>query len=101
MLAGDVLLTKPGGLTTSEALTAELPLILIDPLPGQEERNARYLAQSGAALQPAHSRDIARSVTAVLEDRAGAARLRLAAARVRTPQAAARIAERIDRIARR
>ncbi len=100
MLASDVLLTKPGGLTTSEALSAELPMILITPLPGQEERNASYLAQCGAALRPAKNRDIAHAVAAVLDDPAGAARLRIAAARVRTPNAAASIAERIDRIAR-
>ncbi len=100
MLASDVLLTKPGGLTTSEALSAELPLILVTPLPGQEERNARYLAHSGAALRPARQADIAAAVAAVLDDPARAARLRDAAAALRTPNAAATIAARIDRIAR-
>ena len=100
MLASDVLVTKPGGLTTSEALSAELPLILVRPLPGQEERNARYLAQSGAALRPPGRDDIAAAVLEVLDDPARAARLRSAAARLRTPNAAAAIAERIDRLAR-
>lgn len=100
MLASDVLLTKPGGLTTSEALSAELPMVLITPLPGQEERNASYLAQCGAALRPANTRGIAHSVAAVLDDPARAARLRTAAARVRTPNAAATIAERIHQMAR-
>jgi processive 1,2-diacylglycerol beta-glucosyltransferase len=100
MLASDVLLTKPGGLTTSEALSAELPMILVTPLPGQEERNASYLAQCGAALRPPRDGDIAAAVSAVLHDPARAARLRTAAARLRTPNAAAVIADRIDRIAR-
>jgi processive 1,2-diacylglycerol beta-glucosyltransferase len=100
MLASDVLLTKPGGLTTSEALSAELPMILVTPLPGQEERNASYLAQCGAALRPPKHADIAAAVSAVLHDPARAARLRNAAARLRTPNAAATIADRIDRIAR-
>jgi processive 1,2-diacylglycerol beta-glucosyltransferase len=101
MLASDVLLTKPGGLTTSEALSAELPMILVTPLPGQEERNASYLARCGAALRPPKGGDIAAAVSAVLHDPARAARLRTAAARLRTPNAAATIADRIDRIATR
>jgi processive 1,2-diacylglycerol beta-glucosyltransferase len=100
MLASDVLLTKPGGLTTSEALSAELPMILVTPLPGQEERNASYLADCGAALRPPKNGDIAAAVSLVLHDPARAARLRTAAARLRTPNAAAVIADRIDRIAR-
>jgi len=100
MLASDVLLTKPGGLTTSEALSAELPMILVTPLPGQEERNARYLAQSGAALRLPRNGDLAGAVSALLHDPDRAARLRRAAARLRTPNAAATIADRIDRMAR-
>jgi processive 1,2-diacylglycerol beta-glucosyltransferase len=100
MLASDVLLTKPGGLTTSEALSAELPMILVTPLPGQEERNATYLARSGAALRLTRDGDIAAAVSTVLHDPARAERLRVAAARLRTPNAAAAIAERIDQIAR-
>ncbi|MFN3966299.1 MAG: MGDG synthase family glycosyltransferase [Endomicrobiia bacterium] len=45
MDASDLLITKPGGLTTSEALTKNLPMILIEPLPGQEQRNAEYLTK--------------------------------------------------------
>ncbi len=44
MQACDVLITKPGALTCSEALTLGLPTILINPLPGQEERNCQYLS---------------------------------------------------------
>jgi processive 1,2-diacylglycerol beta-glucosyltransferase len=75
-------------------------MVLVTPLPGQEERNASYLAQCGAALRPPKQRDIAAAVSAVLHDPARAACLRTAAARLRTPNAAAAIAERIDRIAR-
>ncbi|AZN41174.1 MGDG synthase family glycosyltransferase [Paenibacillus albus] len=50
MAASDLLITKPGGLTSSEALAASLPMVLIHPLPGQEEDNAAYLTASGAAL---------------------------------------------------
>ena len=51
MDAADLLVTKPGGITTSEALAKGLPMILVKPIPGQEERNARFLVRNGAAVQ--------------------------------------------------
>lgn len=50
MSASDCIITKPGGLTVSEALVKDLPLILIKPIPGQEERNTEFLLNSGVAL---------------------------------------------------
>ena len=50
MDAADVIITKPGGLTTSEALAKGLPLILMNPIPGQEERNMEFLVNTGAAM---------------------------------------------------
>lgn len=51
MAASDLAITKPGGLTTSECLAVGLPMIVISPIPGQEERNADYLLENGAALK--------------------------------------------------
>lgn len=48
MLASDFVVTKAGGLVTSEALAAGLPIILIDVLPGQEEGNAFFIEEYGA-----------------------------------------------------
>jgi len=48
MARSDLLVTKPGGLTCSEALASSLPMLLLPPLPGQEEENAAYLATTGA-----------------------------------------------------
>lgn len=45
-----LVVTKPGGLTTSEALASGLPLILINPIPGQEEENAEFLENEGVAF---------------------------------------------------
>ncbi len=50
MDACDCLLSKPGGLTTSESLAKELPMIMIDPLPGVEDRNVEFLQAQGAAI---------------------------------------------------
>lgn len=50
MAASDCIITKPGGLTTSEALAMKLPMIVINPIPGQEERNLEFLLNNGAAM---------------------------------------------------
>lgn len=49
MACADLVITKPGGLSTSECLVMGLPMLLINPIPGQEERNASYLLQEGVA----------------------------------------------------
>ena len=49
MAASDMVVTKPGGLTSSECLIMGLPMLLVDPIPGQEERNGDYLMERGAA----------------------------------------------------
>lgn len=49
MDASDIMITKPGGLSASEAIAKNLPMILINPIPGQEDRNKEYLVNSGMA----------------------------------------------------
>ena len=51
MDAADCIITKPGGLTTSEALAKGLPMIMSNPIPGQEDRNVEFLLNAGAALK--------------------------------------------------
>ncbi len=50
MDASDCIITKPGGLTTSESLSKRLPMIIANPIPGQEERNAEFLLNNGCAM---------------------------------------------------
>ena len=50
MDAADCILTKPGGLTVTEALAKDLPMILVNPIPGHEERNVEFLLNNGMAL---------------------------------------------------
>ena len=51
MDAADCIVTKPGGLTVTEALCKNLPMILVNPIPGHEERNVEFLLNNGAAIR--------------------------------------------------
>lgn len=50
MSISDLVVTKPGGLTTSESLASQLPMIIINPIPGQEEENAEFLENKGIGI---------------------------------------------------
>ncbi|MFH1046559.1 MAG: glycosyltransferase [Candidatus Omnitrophota bacterium] len=51
MVASDIIVSKSGGLTTSESLACGLPMIIISPIPGQETKNCAHLVKHGAALR--------------------------------------------------
>ena len=51
MDAADCIITKPGGLTVTELLVKQLPAILVNPIPGHEERNAEFLLNNGGAVR--------------------------------------------------
>lgn len=50
MSAADLVITKPGGLTTTESLASGLPIIVINPIPGQEEENAEFLEEHNVGI---------------------------------------------------
>lgn len=50
MDASDCIITKPGGLTSSEALAKGLPMIIVNPIPGQEDRNTEFFVNNGVAM---------------------------------------------------
>ena len=50
MSISTLVVTKPGGLTTSESLASELPILVINPIPGQEEENAEFLEAHDVAV---------------------------------------------------
>lgn len=51
MSASDLIVGKPGGLTTSEALAKNLVFVIVNPIPGQEERNSDHLLEQGCAIK--------------------------------------------------
>ena len=50
MSISDLVVTKPGGLTTTESLASNLPIVIINPIPGQEEENASFLENNGVGI---------------------------------------------------
>ncbi|MCL5058083.1 MAG: glycosyltransferase [Actinobacteria bacterium] len=66
MASSDLMVSKAGGLSCSEALACGLPLFLLDPLPGQEERNSSFLEAEGAAVAVSGVGDLAEKISACL-----------------------------------
>lgn len=93
MAASDLLVGKAGGLTTSEALARSLPMALIEPIPGQEDRNADHLLEAGAAIRCNNLPAAAWKIAMLLDDSARLHRMQEAARRMARPDAAANIAE--------
>lgn len=62
MSIADIVITKPGGLTITESLVSHLPIIIINPIPGQEEENAEFLVEHGAAVWIKKEDNIARKL---------------------------------------
>jgi len=69
MQAAQLLVTKPGGLTTLEAAAASLPVVLFDPIPGAEFINAKRMVDAGAALLTRGPEQTAHAVQSLLQDK--------------------------------
>lgn len=99
MLAADVMVTKPGGLTTSEGLAAGLPMVLFDVIYGQEVWNAKFLTESGAAKRIGGIGEIPEIVRAVITDHQESKRLSQNALVIGKPEAGIVAAEKIVNLA--
>jgi processive 1,2-diacylglycerol beta-glucosyltransferase len=88
MSAADLVVTKPGGLTVSECLARHKPMLLVSPIPGQEERNADYLLEAGAALKAADAATLEFKLGQLLADPARLRAMSEAAHRTGRPHAA-------------
>lgn len=91
MAAADLIASKPGGLTTSEALAAGLPFAVIDPYPLQEEANALFLLENGVGLNVAPLTLFAHKVRGFFEDTARREGMRTRALALAKPYAARNI----------
>ena len=68
MQAADLVVSKPGGLTTSEVLARGAVMVIVNPIPGQESRNSDYLLENGAAIKANNIATLGFKVNALLQD---------------------------------
>ena len=68
MSISDLVVTKPGGLTTTESLASGLPIVAINPIPGQEEENAKFLEDEGVAIWLKKNDDYDKIIADLLAD---------------------------------
>ena len=68
MQISNVVITKPGGLTTTECLVSNLPIIAINPIPGQETENAEFLEKNGCAIWLKKDYNIFNTLNYILND---------------------------------
>lgn len=91
MALSDLVVTKSGGLTTSECLATKTPLAIYRPYPGQEERNAEYLMEQGAGFKINQLAGLPYRITDLIENRDKYEKMSQAAERISSPQAAYKI----------
>lgn len=96
MAVSDLVITKPGGLTSSEALALGKPLFILNPIPGQEAANSDFLLQNGAAVKANRMEDLPFRVEKLLGS-ARLAEMSAAAKRLGRPQAAPDICQQVLR----
>ncbi len=94
MAAADVVLSKPGGLTTSEVLARGAVLAIVNPIPGQEYRNADFLLENAAAIKINNIATLSHKITKLLDDPARLAQMKINSRRLGRPNAAFEIARR-------
>ncbi|MBN1676443.1 MAG: hypothetical protein JXR37_35690 [Kiritimatiellae bacterium] len=97
MRSSALLLGKPGGMTSAEAMAVGLPLIIIRPLPGQEVRNMNQLTVQGAAVHLDRDRHVAPAVDMLLGNEELLAMMRQRALQLGRPDAAPQIAQEVLR----
>ncbi len=84
----DLFIGKPGGLSASECMAAGLPMVLVNPIPGQEVRNGDYLMEQGAAIRCNTPSTIGWKIDQILSDAGRLQRMQATAHRIGRPDAA-------------
>ncbi|MEA2173504.1 MAG: processive 1,2-diacylglycerol beta-glucosyltransferase [Blastocatellia bacterium] len=95
MAAADIVLGKPGGLTTSEALARGLAFVIVNPIPGQEERNSDHLLEEGVAIRCNNLPVLAYKIDRLLDDPARLETMKANALRLAHPRAAQEIVSKL------
>lgn len=95
MELASLVITKPGGMTTAESLAKGLPMVIVNPIPGQEERNANFLTSHGIGIRVNDIKDIGPQVETLLKSPERLVTMRKAAYAYAKPQASLDIARMI------
>jgi len=98
MTAADLFVGKPGGLTTSEVLAKRLPMVVINPIPGQEERNSDHLLEQGAALRSNNLPALAHKIDTLIDTPGKLAQMSENARAMGKPEAAFNVVNRLDEL---
>ncbi len=93
MKMADIFIGKPGGMTTSEAIACGLPMCVVAPIPGQEERNSDHLLEEGIAVKCNDLTTLPFKLDRLLEDPDRLARMQANALRFAKPNAAETIVQ--------
>lgn len=96
MAASDFIVTKPGGLTTAEVLAEGLPMIIVDPLPGQEDRNSEFLLNSGVAVKVRSIRHLIPQIKYLVTNETRLKQIREMASVIGKPRAAAELVDYLE-----
>jgi processive 1,2-diacylglycerol beta-glucosyltransferase len=94
MAVADLVVSKPGGLTTSEALARGAAMVIVNPIPGQESRNSDFLLENGAAIKANNVATLGHKVGKLLADEDRLRTLRANAKALGRPRAAFEVVER-------
>ncbi|MBU1006719.1 MAG: glycosyltransferase, partial [Candidatus Omnitrophica bacterium] len=92
MEVSSLVITKPGGLTTAEAMAKNLPMIIAYPIPGQEAKNTDFLLRQGVAVKAEDSEDVAAFTQELISGGTKLAEMRARAVALKKPDAAMDIA---------
>ena len=87
MEISDIIITKPGGITTAEALAKKIPMVIVKPIPGQEASNTAYLMKKGAAIKCDNPKEINLAIEDLLDDPDKLKELSESAQRISKPNA--------------
>jgi len=99
MRAADIIITKPGGLTTAESLAMGLAMVIVNPYPGQEVRNADMLLEAGAGIKVNDAYMLTYKLDKLVRDRDQLQKMQRASMTIGTPYAAVEICSKILEIA--
>ncbi len=91
MAAADLLVGKAGGLTSAEALARGLVLVIVNPIPGQEERNSDHFLEEGVGIRCNNLPALAYKIDTLLADEGRFLRMQQAAKRIAQPDAASEV----------